>query len=140
MSTVPLTTVMQSRIDRISHATSSQLALLRETERAVTARRVQIEQSCAATALAPRPLAGESRPRELPPPPPPPPARRRAAGGAAIVARPPLGTVTLIAGQEERGFEDGPALSARFWGPIGMVKTSDGALSSWIAPTIASAG
>ena len=77
MSTVPLNTVMQSLIDRISHATSSQLALLRETERAVTARRIQIEQSCAPTVIAPRPVAGQSRPRE-PPPPPPPPVRRRA--------------------------------------------------------------
>merc|ERR1711924_43778 len=48
--------------------------------------------------------------------------------GAAIVARPPLGTATLIAGQDRMGFEDGPALSARFRYPMGMVKTGDGAL------------
>ena len=84
--TVPLSVLLQSLYDRLMHATSSQIGLLLKIERAVAARRSQIEQSCAATVLAPRPLAGESHPREPAPLPPPPPARPRAAGGEAIVS------------------------------------------------------
>ena len=63
---VPLTVILQTLIDRLSRASSAQTALLLKTERALAARRREIEQSCAATVLAPRPLVGETHPRDPP--------------------------------------------------------------------------
>ena len=63
---VPLSVILQTLIDRLSRASSSQTALLLKTERAIAARRREIEQSCAATVLAPRPLVGETHPRDPP--------------------------------------------------------------------------
>ena len=65
--------LMQLLIHHISHATSSQLGRMRETERALAARRRQIEQAITPTVIAPRRGPGERRPREqsvLPPRPP----------------------------------------------------------------------
>ena len=59
---VPLSVILQTLIDRLSRASSAQTALLLKTERALAARRREIEQSCAATVLAPRPLVGETHP------------------------------------------------------------------------------
>ena len=42
--------------------------------------------------------------------------------GAVIVRLPSMGTLTTITGQEGAGYEDGPALSARFYYPTGVVK------------------
>ena len=132
---VPLNTLLRQLVDRLSDATSSQVAQLLETEFAIAARRREIERSCAATVIVPRPLSGDVRPRDPPPPPPPTRSaaarairrrimRRRVQWRAAPAARrPALGVAEAIAGHEsDFGFDDGPALSARFHGLVGMVK------------------
>ena len=112
--------LMQLLIHHISHATSSQLGRMRETERALATRRREIEQAITPTVIAPRPTPGESRLREQPALPPRPPRRARPRReAAAMVARPAAGTITTIAGHEvEDGFADGPALEARFGGIV----------------------
>ena len=129
--TVPLSAVAQALEQRLPSATSSQLPVLHRLRRNLDARCAQIEQSVKPDVTAPRPLAEQSRAREAARLPPPPRARRRRAEGAAgaiVPRRPAVGTVTVVAGQERRGFADGPALEARFDSPWGMVKMSDGAI------------
>ena len=128
MESTPFAVAAREMLHHLPSATSSQAALLLLIENSVGAHRREIERRCAPTAIAPRPVAGQSRPREAAPLPPPPPrrvVRRReagAAGAAVAAARPAMGTVTVVAGREgPPGFEDGPALSARFHMPHGMV-------------------
>ena len=104
MESTPFAVAARAMLHHLHSATSSQRALLLEIENSVGAHRREIERRCAPTAIAPRPVAGQSRPREAPPLPPPPPRRvmqRREAGaaGAAVVAtRPAVGTVTVVTG------------------------------------------
>ena len=134
LASTPFAAAAREMLHHLPAASSSQGALLLEIENSVGAHRREIERRCAPTAIAPRPVAGQSRPREAAPLPPPPPRRVMqrhelgAAGAAVVAARPAVGTVTVVAGQEGDGFEDGPALSARFDMPWGMVKMGDGAI------------
>ena len=105
LESTPFATAAHAMLHHLPSATSSQRALLLEIESTVGAHRREIERRCAPTAIAPRPVAGQSRPREAAPLPPPPPrrvARRHeagAAGAAVVTARPAVGTVTDIAGR-----------------------------------------
>ena len=137
--TVPLSTLVRSLIDRVGNSTSAQLGLLREARRALDDAIAKTESECAPTTIAHRPVAGERRPREEPPPIPP--RVRRCVSATAGAARLPLGTVTRIAGQigvvelvdghggTSGGFQDGPALEARFDVPTVVAKFDDGALA-----------
>ena len=91
MGSTPFAVAAREMLHHLPSATSSQRALLLEIENTVGAHRREIERRCAPTAIAPRPVAGQSRPREAAPLPPPPPRRvmqRREAGaaGAAVAA------------------------------------------------------
>ena len=128
-SPTPFAAAARALLRLLPHTSSAQLALLLEIERTVVTHRRQIEKCCAPTAVAPRPVAGQSRSREaesLPLPPPPRVVKR----WEGLVARsPPLGTVTIIAGHEtEEGYVNGPASSARFSYPFGMLRMSNGDL------------
>ena len=127
---IPLSSLLRTVIDRVQNATSSQLGLLLETERAIAVRRRKIEQSRTATVIAPRPDPGEVRPRERSPPPLlQPPASQCRRSRKSVASRPQFGMITDIAGHaSESGFDDGPALLARFHGLVGMVKPGDGTL------------
>ena len=57
--------LMQLLIHHISHATSSQLGRMRETERALATRRRQIEQVITPTVIVPRPGPDERHPRHM---------------------------------------------------------------------------
>ena len=128
-----------SLIDRVGNSTSAQLGLLREARRALDDAIGKTESECAPTTIAHRPVAGERRPRDEPPPIPP--RMRRCVSASAGAARLPLGTVTRIAGQigvvelvdgyggTSGGFQDGPALEARFNVPTAVAKFDDGALA-----------
>ena len=95
-SAVPLSAIAEALDARLPSATSSQLPVLHRLRRNLDARCAQIEQSVKPTATAPRPLVGQSRPREAARPPPPPRVRRRRAAGAAgaIMPRRPAGLMT----------------------------------------------
>ena len=85
MESTPFAVAARQMLRHLPSATSSQAALLLLIENTVGAHRREIERRCAPTAIAPRPVAGQSRPREAAPLPPPPTRRvlRRRDAGAS---------------------------------------------------------
>lgn len=130
-ASVPLSAIARALNERLPNATSSQLPLLQQLRRNLAARCAHIEKCAMPVVFAPRPVVGRSRAREAEPEAAagrPSLAERARENAGAFVQRPAFGTFQIIAGSGEEGYEDGPALEASFYFPMGMVKMGDGAL------------